>query len=160
MRRTFDCRRPPIYPSGCLRPPGASFRRFNIGGWRRDLSAEIIEIEPSFQPDQACEKSLVLPIPQSATDGADAGDGGMFCEAGFHLHAFLGYETLGLWPALSYEWPVFNSPDDLAAVRACPPAATKLSQNQLRSFRTDCGMALAWANIAVPVCTRMLYLAY
>ena len=30
---------------------------------------------------------------------------------------------------------------------------------QPRSLSTDCGVALAWASIAVPAWTRMLYLA-
>jgi hypothetical protein len=37
-------RRPPVIPSGCLRPPATVSRQPTIGGSRRDLSVEISEI--------------------------------------------------------------------------------------------------------------------
>jgi len=90
MRRTFFCRRPPVIPSGCLRPPGASFRHLTIGGLRRDLSAEIIKIKPGSRPAMTGEKSTVVPIPQHLPDHGEAADYGFFCEVMFHRSASIG----------------------------------------------------------------------
>ncbi len=47
-----------------------------------------------------------------------------------------------------------GGPGDYSTARA-----SSLALFYCRSFKTDCGSELAWANMAVPDCTRMLYFA-
>jgi hypothetical protein len=119
-------RRPPVFPSSRLRPLVAVFRQLAIGGSRRDLSVEILPIKPSSRLTKAgmnvsSSQSRGKSAPQSgATDRRTRIDD-------FDLRrcfmGLIGFMKLLL--ALSFR-RLAKNPDDLAAVRVCPPAATKL----------------------------------
>jgi hypothetical protein len=76
-----------------LRSPGTVFRQPTIGGLRRDLSAEILEIKPRSRPATTGEKSVCITIPQRMSDQDDAAGCGFFREVVFHCFAFVGCEV-------------------------------------------------------------------
>jgi hypothetical protein len=118
-----------------LRSPGTVFRQPTIGGLRRDLSAEILEIKPSSRPATTREKSVFITIPQHMSDQDDAAGRGFFWEVVLHCFAFAGCGALVLGmdglinyfdgtgqaasPALSFR-RLADDPDDLAAARVSP----------------------------------------
>jgi hypothetical protein len=119
-------RRPPFFPSSRLRPLVAVFRQLFIGGSRRDLSVEILPIKPfsrltkagmNVSASQSCGKS----VPQAGAPRRWTRIADLVVRRCFM--GLIGF--MKLLPALSFR-RLAKNPDDLAAVRVCPPAATKL----------------------------------
>jgi len=175
-------------PAGRLRPPAAGFPQQRIGKFCRDFSREIDwwrilpgGLLPQIVLQHVC--GLVFGCPPSTQDARSGpfsisreggrhsftgiatktAAAGIHClEAIFHLDRFSTSSglfnsgpvlVLPQWVRQAFPWISRTAPRPSGDY---PPASKK---PYWRSLSTLCGSVLAWANIAVPVWTRIFSLA-